>query len=181
MLKNRCNKNKGKSFLLSKISNTKLLSGSHIETEGISIKYHDSKYKSLILLDSAGLETPVFKNKFKKKIKNEEEKEDYEKEKEKEIEENLEFKENAKDKLLTEIFLQDFIILNSDILLLVVGYLTYSEQLLIKKIKYESKKRKRDSIIIVHNLQNFRKKEQVENYIKNILLNCAILIYKRIY
>ena len=61
------NKNKGKSFLLSKISNTKLLSGSHIETEGISIKYHDSKYKSLILLDSAGLETPVFKNKFKKK------------------------------------------------------------------------------------------------------------------
>ena len=74
---------------------------------------------------------------------------------------------------MTELFLQEFIIKNSDILLLVVGLLTYSEQLLINKIKYESKNKKRDSIIIVHNLQNFRKKEQITDYIKNILLKCA--------
>ena len=49
------NRNKGKSFLLSKISNTELISGAHIQTEGLSIKYHDSKSKPLILLDSASL------------------------------------------------------------------------------------------------------------------------------
>ena len=43
---------------------------------------------------------------------------------------------------MTELFLQDFIIQNSNILLLVVGILTYSEQLLINKIKYESKREK---------------------------------------
>ena len=167
------NRNKGKSFLLSKISNTKLLSGTHIETEGLSIKYHDSKYKPIILLDSAGLETPVLKKINEKEDKKDIKKGNEDDEIEKEKNENLEFKENAKDKLMTELFLQDFIIQNSNILLLVVGILTYSEQLLINKIKYESKKRKRDNIIIVHNLQNFRKKEQVENYIKNTLLKCA--------
>lgn len=168
--------NKGKSFLLSKISNTELISGINIQTEGLSIKYHDSKYKPLILLDSAGLENPVLKKESekgdKKDIKNEIIDKNYN-EIEEEIKENQAFKENAKDKLMTELFIQDFIIQNSDILLLVVGILTYSEQLLINKIKYESKIRKRDSIIIVHNLQNFRKKEQVENYVKNILLKCA--------
>ena len=36
---------------------------------------------------------------------------------------------------MTELFLMDFILKNSDILLLVVGELTYSEQILIDKIK----------------------------------------------
>ena len=168
--------NKGKSFLLSKISNTELISGTHIQTEGLSIKYHDSKYKPLILLDSAGLETPVLKKEIEKVDNKEIKNENVEKninEIEEEIKENQQFKENAKDKLMTELFIQDFIIQNSDILLLVVGMLTYSEQLLINKIKFESKNKKRDSIIIVHNLQNFRKKEQVEYYIKNVLLKCA--------
>ena len=141
------NRNKGNSFLLSKISNTKLLSGTHIQTEGFSIN-HDSKYKPIILLDSAGLETPVLKKSNEKEDKKDIKKGNEEKEKEKgneekEKNENLEFKENAKDKLMTELFLQDFIIQNSNILLLVVGILTYSEQLLINKIKYESKREKK--------------------------------------
>ena len=59
------NKNKGKSFLLSKISKTKLISGTNIHTEGLSIKYPDRKImkdKNIILLDSAGFESPVLKN-----------------------------------------------------------------------------------------------------------------------
>ena len=80
-----------------------------------------------------------------------------------------EFKERANDKAMTEMFLTNFILKNSDILLLVVGEMTYSEQLLINKIKEESKKLKLKKIFIVHNLQTFRKKEQVEQYIHNTL------------
>ena len=56
------NANKGKSFLLSKISKMELPSGMSIKTEGLSIKYPElGKYKDrkIVLLDSAGLETPV--------------------------------------------------------------------------------------------------------------------------
>ena len=59
------NSNKGKSFILSKISKIPLPSGTSIKTEGLSIKYPDlKKYinRKIVLLDSAGLETPVLKN-----------------------------------------------------------------------------------------------------------------------
>ena len=82
------NTNKGKSFLLSKISKIKLLSGTSIQTKGLSIKYPDVENYSkrrIILLDSAGLETPVLKKDFrenqeekdkqKEELKNEEENE----------------------------------------------------------------------------------------------------------
>ena len=82
------NNNKGKSFLLSRISEIKLLTGTSIETKGLSIKYPELKgYKGrqIILLDSAGLETPVLKKSMKK----------VEKMEEKEInEENQEIKED---------------------------------------------------------------------------------------
>ena len=74
---------------------------------------------------------------------------------------------------MTELFLENLIIKVSDILLIVVGKLTYSEQLLINKIKVESKKQNKGKIFIIHNLQEFRTKEQVENYITESLLKCS--------
>jgi len=72
------NSNKGKSFILSKLSKMIFPSGTSIKTEGLSIKYPDLKeYKNrkIVLLDSAGLETPVlqdnnenFEDKKRKKI-----------------------------------------------------------------------------------------------------------------
>ena len=56
------NSNKGKSFFLSKLAQMDLPSGSSIKTEGLSIKYPDLKdhpNRKIILLDTAGLETPV--------------------------------------------------------------------------------------------------------------------------
>ena len=194
------NSNKGKSFLLSKISKIKLLTGTSIQTEGLSVKYPDLKgYKGrqIILLDSAGLETPVLRTNNKEKEeeeikenkKEEEEKRDENEIKEnkelndkvdnKEIEQNKEFKENARDKNMREFFLQSFIIKESDILLIVVGKLTYSEQLLINKIKEESKKLKKTKIFIIHNLQEFRTKEQVQDYIKDSLLKSATFNLKK--
>ena len=108
------NANKGKSFLLSKISKINLPVGTNIRTEGLSIKYPElEKFENrrIVLLDSAGLETPVL---------NEDEKD------EKDL-----FKEKSRDKLITELFLQNYIINNSDILIIVVGILTYSEQKLL--------------------------------------------------
>ena len=58
------NADKGKSFLLSKISKIDLPSGPSISTEGLCIKYPDLEgyeYRKIVLLDSAGLETPVIK------------------------------------------------------------------------------------------------------------------------
>ena len=208
------NNNKGKSFLLSRISKIPLLSGTSIETEGLSVKYPELegyKGRQIILLDSAGLETPVLKKdinqnesqnkKIEEDKKLEEDKNEIKEEKEekkelkennieneiketeflkenqnefdKEIDQNKDFKERATDKIMTELFLKNFITEVCDILLVVVGKLTYSEQLLINKIKVESKKQNKGRIFIIHNLQEFREKEQVESYIKDTLLNCS--------
>ena len=151
------NANKGKSFLLSKISQIDLPSGTSIRTEGLSIKYPElEKYENrrIVLLDSAGLETPVLIDEDNK-------------------EENDLFKEKSREKLITEFFLQNYIICNSDILLIVVGILTYSEQKLLNKIKIQLKNssyaKNNKRLFIIHNLMTFTKIAQVKEYIENIL------------
>ena len=63
---------------------------------------------------------------------------------------------------------------NSDILILVVGILTYSEQKLINRIKTEMKNQKIEKpLYIIHNLVLYETKEKVENHIENVLLKCA--------
>ena len=85
--------------------------------------------------------------------------------------------EISRDKLFTEAFLLSYISTFSNALLLVVGELTFSEQKLINKISEDIKKLKVKGIskylIVIHNLQTFETKEQVENYIKNYLKKSA--------
>ena len=187
------NSNKGKSFLLSKISKIDLPSGTSIRTEGISIKYPELdlyKDRKIALLDSAGLETPVLKEENKegaeeKQAKKEEKSEAEDKEKvskeeteeEKETEEKNEkelFKEKSREKIITELFLQNYIINNSDILLVVVGILTYSEQKLLNRIKTEIQRAKiNKTLFIIHNLITYTTIQQVQDYINNFLLKSA--------
>ena len=149
---------KGKSYVLSKISNINLITGSSNQTNGLSVKYPDKNNKlkrNFILLDCAGLENPILNNdngRKKEEEKKEEEKNEDEnkevinnikEEEENEFNKESEFKEKVKDKIMTDFFLQNFILKNSVILLVIVGMLTYSEQLLIKKIKEECKKEKK--------------------------------------
>ena len=47
------------------------------------------------------------------------------------------FKEKSREKTLTELFLQNYIIHNSDILIVVVGLLSYPEQKILNRIKTE--------------------------------------------
>ena len=171
------NANKGKSFLLSKISKITLPSGTSIRTEGLSIKYPDlEKYinKNIVLLDSAGLETPVLKEEKENKNENE----NIDDINNKENNEKEYFREKSREKLITELFLQNYIINTSDILIVVVGILTYSEQKLLNRIKTElikiKNKTKADKpLYIVHNLMSFKTIGQVEEYIKDFLLKSA--------
>ena len=156
------NANKGKSFLLSKISKLNLPSGMSVKTEGLSIKYpelKDNQNGRIVLLDSAGLETPVLdsgKNNLEGKDKNEI------------------FKEKCRDKLITELFLQNYIIHNSDILIAVVDILSFSEQKLLLKFKKEIENAKRNQpVIVIHNLKTYTTIEQVDDYIENTLLKSA--------
>ena len=171
------NSNKGKSFILSKLSHIDLPFGTSIKTEGLSIKYPDLKeYKNrkIVLLDSAGLETPVTR-KNNKNMNDKEKKDENIENIEKHIKKNGEyFMEESREKLLTELFLQNYIIHNSDILIVVVGILTYSEQKLLNRIKIDLKNANLNkTLFIIHNLMTYTTNEQVEDYIDNVLLKSA--------
>jgi len=186
------NINKGKSFILSKLSKISLPTGTSISTKGLSIKYPklEGGYsnRKFILLDSAGLETPILideadetKNQINedKKVENEENEEKEEKDEKIEKKElgkqnEEKFRLKARDILITESFLQSFIISTSDLLLVVIDKLSFSEQKLINKIKRESRiKNQMKKIFIIHNLKSYRAKSQVEKYINEILLKSA--------
>jgi len=68
--------------------------------------------------------------------------------------------------------LQNYIIYNSDILLVVVGILTYSEQKILNKIKSNVKKKlpNKPIICIIHNLITYITVNQVKSYIEETLL-----------
>ena len=138
----------------------KLPSGMSIKTEGLSIKYPDLtggfNNRKIALLDSAGLETPVLVDDIKDNEKNEI------------------FKEKSREKLITELFLQNYIVNNSDILIVVVDSLSFSEQKLLLKVKKEMERAKRKiPLYIIHNLKTFITIKQVEDYIQNTLLKSA--------
>ena len=170
------NTNKGKSFLLSKLSKMDLPSGTSIRTEGLSVKYpklEEFKNRRIALLDSAGLETPVLKDVDFEQTENGQN--DDIKKKEKEY-----FREKSKEKIITELFLQRYIINNSDILIIVVGILSYSEQKLLNKIKNEIQKAKlKKTLFIIHNLITYNSINQVEEYINNTLLKSATFDLKQ--
>ena len=152
---------KTKTYVISKLLKLPFPSGVSINTKGLGIKYYDlsEEYKArkFILLDFDCLETPVLNHEIQKEENNNEVKKD---------EENKEFKKKARDILVTESFLQKFIIMNSDILILVIDKLTFSEQKLILKIKKEIRDSKDVKYLyIIHNLKNYTKKSQVEKYI----------------
>jgi hypothetical protein len=163
------NRNRGKSFVLSKLSNVNLPEGTSIKTEGISIKYprmNENKKAKYILMDSAGfenalLETDEFTNDSNIP------KDDAQKM----------LKVIARDKTLTEFFIQNFIIQKSNILIVVIGILNYPEQKLLNRLKIENEAKFKHGIppplFVVHNLQTFSLIKQVKDYIKETLLKSA--------
>ena len=188
--------NVGKSYLLSKISHSEIPIGYSIETKGISIKYSQDEKgeeKGICILDSAGFETPLLRGEEYPKEKDNniannsanDEKENKNNnnpkfEKDKEIfDAMMKFdkkeEELSRDKAQTERFIEHLIISLSDMIILVVGKLTRTEQRLITRIKNMAKNNDNRirSIIIVHNLSHYNKKREVENHINNYLFRSA--------
>ncbi len=193
--------NRGKSYLLGKITGHELPVGYNEKTEGISVKYIINDQLNVALIDSAGGQTPIIKNEkydeyfsnLYKNIKIKELKKKLEENKDNKTNENdllknIEEIKNKKfeaeiiknedengynqclkklilDKSLTEQFIKDFVLSKSNIIIIVVGQITISEQLFINNLKNTTTK----EIIIIHNLLNFVKKKQVEDYINDVL------------
>ena len=165
------NGNKGKSFLLEKLSEYQIPKGFNVKTEGLSIRYGEEKDHRLAILDSAGQETPLLKINLKTTKKDSNPNglnNDNNNDNLKDIINENKFEEYCRDKLITELFIQKFIIYKSDILIIVIGNITLNEQQLLARIKTEAKNKQ---IYVVHNLQNFQTHEQVEDYIENTLKN----------
>lgn len=161
------NRNSGKTFILSKLSGVDLPVG--INTEGISIKYprmEKDKPANYILIDSAGFENPLLEtNEFTidKIIKKEDK--------------LRELELRVSDKMLTENFIQNFIIQKSHLLIVVIGILNHNQQKFLNRIKTENKNKNKNQIppplLVVHNLKTFSLKKQVEDYIQETLMKSA--------
>ena len=172
------NRNKGKSFILGKLSGYDVPQGFAIKTEGISIRFGEKEDHCIAILDSAGQEVPLLNiDENKNKDENNEEKQDLNnindnlnkieiKEKEGIDEINI-LEERLRDKLITEKFIEKFIMNTAHILVLVVGDITLNEQKLLERVKNSIKKDK--YLFVLHNLQNFQNKWQVNDYIENTL------------
>ena len=144
----------GKTFILKKLIGKQ---GNTKATKGISVIYPEIKDKDklFVCLDSQGSEEPIIdEKKTAEQIY-----------KLKEDERKKIVKDLSKDKKFTEIFIQDFIIKKSNILIVVVDQLTFSEQKLINRLKNENF----EKLFIIHNIQFFGNKEIIEDYIENII------------
>ena len=144
------NKNSGKSFILHLLTDKPIPNGFSVTTKGLSLIIPDNdknKDDNLILID------PLLSDILK---------EENQEENENPIIENI-----LKDRQITDYFIQKFILEKSDIFICIIDNLTLTEQKFINRIiKYYKHKK----IFIVHNLKTFIKRKQVEDYIKDTLL-----------
>ena len=141
----------GKTFILGSIINKNELKKSHIQTKGISVIYPQDEGKNFACIDSQGSEEPILdlSDNNEMSVLNE-------KERKKKV------KEYAADKKLTEIFIQDFIIKHSNIFIVVVDQLSFSEQKLINRLKNENF----EIIFIIHNTQYLTDIKSIEDHIE---------------
>ena len=85
----------------------------------------------------------------------------------KEGDKNNLYQEKCRDKIITELFLQYYIVYNNDILIVVFDCLSFSKQKLLEKVKQEVKRLKRRiPLYIIHNLKTYTSIDQVINYIE---------------
>ena len=141
-------KNSGKSFILHLLTGKDIPNGYTVTTEGLSFIIPPNKESSdnYILIDTAGTESPLLNDNLDISVE--------------------EKNKMAKDRQITDYFLQKFLLEKSDIFICVVDNLSLTVQKFINRIikNYTYK-----TIFIIHNLKTFIEKKQVENYIDNIL------------
>ena len=152
--------NVGKTFILHKLINKGY--NEKIKTKGISVIYPDIA-PSVVFLDTCNtLNTSLFYEEFIKNLSD--------KEKLKII------KELNKDKKFRNIFIEDFIIRHSNILIIVINQLSFKEQKFLNRLKNEDF----ETIFVSHNLQFFCDVKSIEDYIKNTIEKSVFSNLKKI-
>lgn len=154
-------KNRGKSFWLKRImqnDNYRPNDGFLVNTFGISCGFpvlrKQDNYQAFITIDSEGKDNPLLQNLF--------------------VEEN-DIRSLMKDKKVCEILLSDFIINECNILIAVVEQLSFAEQdmliSLINRLKLKEVKNSIDrrKLIVIHNLMNISKVNDIENFVNDTL------------
>ena len=163
--------NKGKTFMVNLLSNCKLESGAEYKTEGISLKFTDlplnlteeeniderAKEKKFLIFDSAGRSEPLLIDPNERAKLNSEE-----------LKNRVDI--DNKDLRLSEEFLKNFLISHSDIIIVVVNQLTLAEQIFLYELKNDNED-KFQELFIIHNLFNFDKRSQMEDYINNTIVH----------
>jgi hypothetical protein len=136
-----------------------LKSGEEYKTEGLSCKFTDfgGVGDKFMIFDSAGRSEPLLIDDSSSN----------------ETTNNLsdlkkEVERKSRDLKSSEKFLRDFIINNSNIIILVVNQLTLSEQKSLYQLKTE---KNFDEIFILHNLCNFYEREPIEDYVEKTIIN----------
>ena len=155
------NSNQGKSFILSRISEIEIPSSHSVNTKGLSIIFPDNLSKNdsnkrYIILDTEGSQNAIT-------ISEEDREVIYGL---KELEKIEKIEETSRDKQMTENFLQGFALDSAQVVIAVVGQLTFQDQKFLNRIKDVCKNK---NLFIVHNLMFLEKKEEVENHIKDVI------------
>ena len=125
------NKNSGKSFILHLLTGKDIPNGYSVTTEGLSLITPDNdknKNYNYILIDTAGTESPLLKETDQKYTTD-----------------NI--NKMAKDRQITDYFIQKFILENSDIFICVVDNLTLTDQKFISRIIKNYTNKFQDGII----------------------------------
>ena len=149
--------NRGKTYILQRISGVKLEAGYQIQTKGLSIKIPEKK--NILLLDTAGTNAPLL-------VEEGEEDRRHEKNFQKDLDEiNL-------CQIITNYIIQTFIIKVADTLICIVGMLTAAEQQFLNKVKKNCRNKKK--LIVIHNLIKCYTKRDIEKYKNEILLKSII-------
>ncbi len=173
------NKNRGKSFLLKRISDFEVESGHLDTTEGISANFPDFKdekegRKNIIILDTAGQENPLVRegdNSGSEELNK------------MELEDKI--REIARDQLVCEYILSEFILEKASVIILVLEQLSYAEQMMLKNISQQLNDKKK-KLLVIHNLMNLNSIKEIEGFIENTLLKsltfklqlCKMLLFE---
>ena len=144
------NSNRGKTYILQRISGIKLRSGYQNQTKGLSIKIPDNSLT--ILVDTAGTNAPLLLDENDTKPKSQKE---------------IDYINLCQ--ILTNYIIQTFVINQADTLICVINQLTASEQQFLNKIKMHCKKQNK-RLIVIHNLIDLSNREEIEEYINNTFL-----------
>jgi hypothetical protein len=153
--------NRGKTFILQKISEIKLKEGYQVQTKGISIKIPEGQ--NILLLDTQGTNAPLLLA-------------EGEEDKRMDPDFNKELDNINLCQIITNYIIQTFIIKEADTLICVVGMLTASEIIFLNKVKKNCGKNKK--LIVIHNLPKLFSIEQIQDYIKGTLLDNIIIQFE---